>query len=1115
MSSKPSFLILMKKKLHLLWCLLLVLAVNAQQNWTWMAGTGSSTYLNPVYGTQGVSASSNDPGSREFPLMCTDNSGNVWIFGGAASSGYRNDLWKFTSSTGQWTWVSGSTNTYAYGTYGTQGTASSNNIPGCRYGGAMAADNNGNLWLFGGYGYSSSSSYVYLNDLWRYNIASGQWTWMKGSNGGFSFGTYGTTGVAASTNVPGARHLQVFTKDPSGNLWLYGGAGYGVSSSGTLGDLWKFDPSSNNFTYMGGTSSVNQYGTSATLGVGSTSNRMGCRHGVGIAADQSGNIWLYGGYGYNGTGVGRPNDLWKFDPSNSQWTWVSGSNTSMIQAPVYGTQGVGSTSNYPSGRQYMHLSADNQGNLWAYGLGDGYAGNGQGYVHDLWRFTISNSNWAWMKGSQSTYMMGTYGTKGVSASNNTPAGRVNNSASADGSGNIWLFGGYGYGNNNSGQYNDLWRFTVCDAPAPPSITNNTTSLIVCSGNTTTLTATTTSGTILWYASATSTAILGTGSAFTPTGLSAAGNTSMVTIFATGSVACGTSAFRSSITITVNPNPTVTVNSGTACAGAPYILMPSGAATYSYSGGNQVVYPTTSTNYTVTGFSTAGCTNTVAAVASITVSPAPAITVNSGSVCAGASYTINPSGASTYTFSSGSAVVTPTASSFYAVTGTSSLGCVSILPVMVGVAVYNSPTITATGGTVCAGQPYTLSGSGANTYSFSSGSSLVNPSSTTTYSVYGIGVNGCPSQPVAVTVTVPAASTISANSGSICLGDSYTIMPTGANNYTYSSGSAVVTPTTTMSYTVMGVDNGCPAIPATVNVTVIYGPAIAVASGTICDGSSFTLSPSGASTFTYVNGGPVVTPTITSVYPISSEANGCITTINATVLVNPTPTITISDESICLGESYTLMPSGADSYSYSGGTAIVTPTISTTYTISGDDFTGCAASDVTVNITVNNPPTLSPVASATTICAGESVSITVGSAASYVWVNSNSNTPEMSTNTVHVVSPSLPTTYTVNGTSAEGCNASAVIAIMVQACTGITNNTIDELNIWPNPNNGQFNILLNASAHLEVINQLGQVVYVSDIVAGDNHLQLTHLANGLYYAQIRSGSNTHLVKIIKQ
>lgn len=103
----------MKKKLHLLWCLLLVSALNAQQNWIWMAGTGSSAYLNPVYGIQGVASANNDPGSREFAYLCADNSGNVWLFGGASNAGCRNELWKFDQTTGNWTWMSGGSGTYA------------------------------------------------------------------------------------------------------------------------------------------------------------------------------------------------------------------------------------------------------------------------------------------------------------------------------------------------------------------------------------------------------------------------------------------------------------------------------------------------------------------------------------------------------------------------------------------------------------------------------------------------------------------------------------------------------------------------------------------------------------------------------------------------------------------------------------------------------------------------------------------------------------------------------------------------------------------------------------------------------------------------------------------
>ena len=54
----------------------------------------------------------------------TDAAGNFWLFGGngydsAGTSGYLNDLWKY--SAGQWTWMGGSNVVNQQGTYGTQG----------------------------------------------------------------------------------------------------------------------------------------------------------------------------------------------------------------------------------------------------------------------------------------------------------------------------------------------------------------------------------------------------------------------------------------------------------------------------------------------------------------------------------------------------------------------------------------------------------------------------------------------------------------------------------------------------------------------------------------------------------------------------------------------------------------------------------------------------------------------------------------------------------------------------------------------------------------------------------------------------------------------------------
>jgi hypothetical protein len=67
-----------------------------------------------------------------------------------------NDLWMYDG--GNWTWMSGSSTIYQKGSYGDKGIASPSNFPGVRAGAIGWTDNNGNLWLFGGDGYSESSS---------------------------------------------------------------------------------------------------------------------------------------------------------------------------------------------------------------------------------------------------------------------------------------------------------------------------------------------------------------------------------------------------------------------------------------------------------------------------------------------------------------------------------------------------------------------------------------------------------------------------------------------------------------------------------------------------------------------------------------------------------------------------------------------------------------------------------------------------------------------------------------------------------------------------------------------------------------------------------------------
>jgi hypothetical protein len=419
----------------------------AQANeWTWMGGNTGGL---PVYGTKGVPAAGNVPGGRYSAVSWTDASGNLWLSGGwgqdaNGNSGNLNDLWKYTPSTAEWTWMSGSNTAGQGGVYGTLGVPAAGNVPGGRSGASSWTDASGNLWLFGG-GDSNGNSF---NDLWKYMPSTGQWTWMSGSDSGNQPGVYGTKGVPAAGNVPGARNCAASWMDSSGNLWLFGG---NPSGSSVLNDLWKYTPSTGEWTWMSGSNTVNQPGVYGTLGVPAPGNVPGSHANAVSWTDSSGNFWLFGGFG-----AGDLNDLWKYTPSTGQWTWMSGSD-SANQIGVYGTLGVPAAGNVPGGRVEPVSWMDSSGNLWLFG--GVVCATSCGYHNDLWRYTPSTGEWTWMGGSIAYNQPGVYGTLGVPAPGNVPGARWGAVSWTDSNGNFWLFGG-------NGASNDLWRYAPTTVSAP-------------------------------------------------------------------------------------------------------------------------------------------------------------------------------------------------------------------------------------------------------------------------------------------------------------------------------------------------------------------------------------------------------------------------------------------------------------------------------------------------------------------------------------------------------------------------------------------------------------------------------------------------------------------------
>jgi hypothetical protein len=364
-----------------------------------------------------------------------------------------------TTATNVWTWIGGASYANATGVYGTAGTAAANNVPGARRQSASWTDPAGNFWLFGGNGAGNVSL---LNDLWEYSPAAGQWVWQGGSDMVGAAASYGSAGVPAVGNNPGAREGTANWIDAAGTLWLFGGDSLAGQNWEGFNDLWSYDPATGLWTWVGGSSTTANAGSYGTLGVPAAGNLPPARSDAISWVDGAGVFWLFGGVqlATNGAYSAVLNDLWSYNPTTGLWTWVSGSNTPNA-AGVYGTQGSAAAANVPGARMGGNAWLDSNGNVWLFGgltlASDGLAEE----YNDLWEYSAANGQWTWVGGSDAVNAAGVYGTQRAGAAGNDPGARVSAVSWRDQSGNFWLFGGYGYAQGgNVGTLNDLWEYSL-------------------------------------------------------------------------------------------------------------------------------------------------------------------------------------------------------------------------------------------------------------------------------------------------------------------------------------------------------------------------------------------------------------------------------------------------------------------------------------------------------------------------------------------------------------------------------------------------------------------------------------------------------------------------------
>ncbi len=593
-----------------------------------------------------------------------------------------------------------------------------------------------------------------------------------------------------------------------------------------------------------------------------------------------------------------------------------------------------------------------------------------------------------------------------------------------------------------------------------------------------------------------------------------------------------------------------VNAGvdqTICNASPAILSGSGALTYTWT--NNVTnatpfFPSSTANYTVDGVDIHGCHN----FDNVNVNVLPQPIVNAGidqTVCATtpvilfAQTTANTPTAVTG-FQWNNSVVnatqfTPTATATYTVTATGANGCTNQDQVVVTVLAL--PTVNAGNDiTVCAGLSATLNATGAATYSWNNGVTQAipfYPNATTSYTVTGTGANGCTNQDqVVVTVSTGPTVTVTGNQV-VCANSPATLSAASTNSmggfWTTSNGLGTISPNIsngTVTYVPTANDpvvvnltyvasNACGNASQSTTLTVLPSPTVNAGPDIAsCAGLPVTLSATSNGFITWnnnVSNNVAFVPGSTATYTVTAVgANNCTNTDQMVLTVLALPDVNAgADQTICSGSTATLNGSGANTYLWNNGvvnSVAFAPTATQTYTVTGTALNGCQASDQVV-VTVNaTPVALVSVVNDVTVAASPA-------GMNYQWINCASGT-DIPTATTAQFTATANGSYAVIVTSLQGCeDVSDCITI---SSVGLDQINISDMNVFPNPTNGEVNVSMpeNMNADVQIFDAQGKLVAEQLNVTNNGKLNISNVTPGVYMVRLTAENAVETFRVVK-
>jgi hypothetical protein len=216
----------------------------------------------------------------------------------------------------------------------------------------------------------------------------------------------------------------------------------------------------------------------------------------------------------------------------------------------------------------------------------------------------------------------------------------------------------------------------------------------------------------------------------------------------------------------------------------------------------------------------------------------------------------------------------------------------------------------------------------------------------------------------------------------------------------------------------------------------------------------------------------------------------------------------SDASICVGQETILTASGATQYTWNNNAqngVAISPTTTTTYTVTGTDVNGCSNSDE-ITVTVNQLPTVDLGADITTCQNQTPVTLNAGSHTTYNWsTGATSQSIQVATSG----------TFSVSVTNTSGCSASDVIQVTVESCLGVEE-IAQNFRIYPNPTSQLINIESEGIwIQNIIIYDLQGRMWKNEVVNGQTStIDISQLPSGMYQMEITSEQGVHHQSISK-